>query len=234
LNHFRGCLVCGADLTYEQHNRALVCYYCQTEVQANVLCENDHYVCDRCHSNSANDLIEHLCINSQSTNPLQLANSLFYHPAVKMHGPEHHFLVPAVLLAAFYNKKNQPELKDEKIKIARQRASYLRGGSCGSCGTCGAAVGTGIFISLITEATPLSRDAWGLSNMVTAESLHRIAAQGGPRCCKRVSYLAIQTAIKFLKSHFKVTLQTTQNLQCGFSSMNTECLRQDCPFFKNS
>ena len=231
MDHFSGCLVCGADLTYEQHNRSLICFYCDNEIEANVLCKNDHYVCDRCHAHSANDQIEYTCIHTQSIDPIQLANNLLHHPAIKMHGPEHHFLVPAVLLATFYNYKNQHNLKTKKIQIARQRASYTKGGSCGSCGTCGAAVGTGIFISLITEATPLSRDAWGLSNMMTAQSLHRIAIHSGPRCCKRVSFLAIRTAVEFLKLHFEITLKTIENLNCDFNSANKECLEQDCPFY---
>jgi hypothetical protein len=32
-----------------------------------------------------------------------MALNLMKNPQIKMHGPEHHFLVPAVLLAAYYN-----------------------------------------------------------------------------------------------------------------------------------
>ncbi|VUT25840.1 MAG: hypothetical protein MOIL_01256 [Candidatus Methanolliviera sp. GoM_oil] len=55
------------------------------------------------------------------------------------------------------------------------------GGFCGYHGDCGAAVGTGIFISLITDATPLSKHEWKLSNLMTAKSLLSIANHGGPR-----------------------------------------------------
>ena len=56
-------------------------------------------------------------------------------------------------------------------------------------------MGTGIFISLITDATPLSKEDWGLANRMTAASLNTIAEHGGPRCCKRDSFLAIMDAI---------------------------------------
>ena len=74
-----------------------------------------------------------------------------------MHGPEHHFLIPAVLLSAFYNVSGEPGEKEKKIKQARKRAENVLGGFCGFYGDCGAAVGTGIFVSVITGATPLSQ-----------------------------------------------------------------------------
>ena len=65
-----------------------------------------------------------------------------------------------MLLASYYNIRNEPELKEKKIEDARKRAVNVLGGFCGFYGACGAAVGTGIFISVITEANPLSRDEW--------------------------------------------------------------------------
>jgi len=62
-----------------------------------------------------------------------------------MPAPEHHFLVPAVLLAAYYNIKGDPEQKKRKIKAARERSSNILVGFCGFHGDCGPAVGTGIF-----------------------------------------------------------------------------------------
>jgi len=61
-------------------------------------------------------------------------------PKIKMHGPEHHFLVPAVLLSAYYNKKKDSRKKEDKIKEARKRAEKILGGFCGSHGICGAAM----------------------------------------------------------------------------------------------
>jgi len=53
---------------------------------------------------AANDLIEQYCLHTGQTDPLEIAVTLMKNPALKMHGPEHHLLVPAVLLAAFYNQ----------------------------------------------------------------------------------------------------------------------------------
>jgi len=160
--------------------------------------------------------------------------SLMKNPKVAMHGPEHHFLVPAVLLSAYYNLKNDSVLKEEKIKIAQQRASNVLGGFCGFHGACGAAIGTGIFVSLITGANPLSKHEWKLSNLMTAKSLLSVANVGGPRCCKRVTFLSIIEASDFLREHFGITLPITNSIKCEFSSLNKECLTNDCPFYSDS
>jgi len=160
--------------------------------------------------------------------------SLMKNPKVAMHGPEHHFLVPAVLLSAYYNLKNDSVLKEEKIKIAQQRASNVLGGFCGFHGACGAAIGTGIFVSLITGANPLSKHEWKLSNLMTAKSLLSVANVGGPRCCKRVTFLSIIEASDFLREHFGITLPITNSIKCEFSSLNKECLTNDCPFYSSS
>lgn len=152
-------------------------------------------------------------------------------PSIKMHGSEHHFLVPAVLLAAYYNLTNDMQKKELTIKEAKQRSERILGGFCGFYGTFGAAVGTGIFVSLITNATPLSIAEWRLSNLMTAKSLLSIANHGGPRCCKRSTYLAINEAINFVKHHFQVIMKSKREIDCKFTTLNLECLKQKCPYY---
>ena len=226
-----GCLVCGQDLVYLAQNEPQTCVYCGQNFEASCRCLAGHYVCDTCHSLDSNEVIEQFCIQSDSTDPMAMAVTLMSHPALHMHGPEHHFLVPAVLLAAYYNQR-QPEEKAAKIRQARKRAEKVLGGFCGFYGSCGAGVGAGIFISLVTNATPLSKLEWKLSNRMTAECLLTIAEHGGPRCCKRDTYLAVQTAQSFLKDHFDTSIGTDEPIRCRFSAFNKECLQQECPFFE--
>lgn len=161
---------------------------------------------------------------------MELALTLMRNPRIKMHGPEHHFLVPAVLLAAYYNSKKEYGEKATKIRMAKKRASQILGGFCGFYGNCGAAVGTGIFVSLVTGATPLSVAEWKLANLVTAKSLLTIAEHGGPRCCKRTTFLAILEAADFAKENLGVDFKINKELKCEFYPLNKECLRQNCPF----
>ncbi|HVP15956.1 MAG TPA: DUF5714 domain-containing protein [candidate division Zixibacteria bacterium] len=181
-----------------------------------------------------NYLIENFCNTSKITDPLELALILMRNPKIKMHGPEHHFLVPAVLLAAYYNAKGDYTQKRLKIKEARSRSSKILGGFCGFYGDCGAAVGTGIFMSLITNSTPLSSREWRLSNLITAKSLLTIANHGGPRCCKRNTFLAINEAVNFLKENFDMRMEIDHNVICEFNDLNKECLKEKCPYYPKS
>jgi hypothetical protein len=92
-------------------------------------------------------------------------------------------------------------------------------------------VGTGIFVSLVTGATPLSRAQWRLANLMTSESLRSIANLGGPRCCKRDVFLALQAAVAFLNTEMAVVLPAEEPVVCTFSALNRECLKEACPFF---
>jgi len=228
MNHKKGCLVCGKDLIYKDDVEDLICVYCHKVFQENVACMEGHYVCDPCHSASVDTLIETYCIDSNEINPLKLAIDLMNHPSVKMHGPEHHFLVPAVLLSGFYNRKGTPEEKAKMIIEARRRAEKVLGGFCGTHGTCGAAVGTGIFLSLITNATPLSKESWKESNMMTAKALSLIAEHGGPRCCKRNAFLAIKCVSK------QLGFALDEDIKCEFRQHNKECKGKDCLFYQDA
>ena len=227
-----GCLICGDDLHYSEYLTMQTCYYCGITNETNASCRSGHYVCDSCHNGTANDLIERYCSNTDSTSPLSMAMTLMRNPALKMHGPEHHFLVPAVLVTAFYNRKNA-EKGDvtEKIREARKRAEEVKGGFCGFQGACGAAIGTGIFMSLVTGATPLSDRGRKLSNMATAESLWVIAENGGARCCKRESFWAIITAVEFVRREFGIVLPVDLPPPCVFTALNRECLHERCKFY---
>jgi hypothetical protein len=224
-----GCVVCGQELVYGKSEK-IECFYCHKVLNSNVKCKKGHYVCDKCHSMSGNDLIETYCIASRLEDPLELALILMRSPRMNMHGPEHHFLVPAVLLAAYYNIQRDQKKKKLKIREARSRSSKVLGGFCGFYGDCGAAVGTGI-ISLITDSTPLSSREWKLSNLLTAKSLLTIADHGGPRCCKRNTFLAINEAVNFLKKNFGIRIQINPNIMCEFTDLNKECLKKKCPHY---
>jgi len=226
------CLICGAELKYRADKRPVTCVLCGKETEADVVCARGHYVCDTCHSLPAGEYIARYTVASELVDPLEMARHLMRDPRVNMHGPEHHFLVPAVLLAAYYNATRQPEKKAEKIRIARARAAQVPGGFCGMHGDCGAAVGVGIFTSVMTGATPLSNKEWQLSNLATARALLVIAENGGPRCCKRNTFLALQSGIAFIAEKFGVILPTGNAIICEFTDLNKECIKQRCPFYK--
>lgn len=232
--HRNDCMICGKELIYYEDYKEVECLYCHKKFKANVTCLDGHYVCDMCHSMDAIGLIENYCRETDKTNPMEMAIELMKNPSINMHGPEHHFLVPAVLLTSYYNLLDRAREKAKKIAVAKMRAKDIKGGFCGFYGNCGAAVGTGIYVSIITGATPLTRESWGLANLMTGTALLKMAETGGPRCCKRNLFTAIKEAAKFTDEHFNLKLYDYEDYGpiCSFRTNNRECLKAKCPYFK--
>ncbi|WMM24532.1 DUF5714 domain-containing protein [Tissierella sp. MB52-C2] len=232
--HSKDCMICGQELEYFEEYKDLECLYCHKKFKSNVSCKDGHYVCDSCHSMSGNDLIENYCKNTDKVDPIEMAIEIMKNPLINMHGPEHHFLVPAVLITSYYNIKDEKKNKIKKLAVAKMRAKDVKGGICGFYGNCGAAVGTGIFMSIITEATPLTKENWGLANLMTGTALIEISKTGGPRCCKRNVFTAIKTASKFADEYLETKMYDYQEYKplCTFKSNNKECLKLGCPYFK--
>jgi hypothetical protein len=111
----------------------------------------------------------------------------------------------------------------------RERGEQVPGGACGYMGACGASISTGIFLSIVTRNTPLSTDTWRLCNLCTACALEQVALNGGPRCCKRDSYLSVLTAIDFVKENLGVEMVKPE-VRCSRSQINEQCIGKKCPF----
>jgi hypothetical protein len=120
-----GYLICGKELIYLENVEKRGCYYCLEKYDTNVACVDEHFVCEKCYNPPANDLIEQTCINSKLEDPLELSLILMKNSKIKMNGPERHFLVPAVLLSAYHNKKRDYRKKENKIKESRNRAEKI-------------------------------------------------------------------------------------------------------------
>ncbi len=226
-----GCLLCGDELVYNIEPEELTCNFCGKTEAETVKCTSGHFICNSCHSSSAMELIHNFCRQTELTDPIEMANIIMRHQSVKMHGPEHHYLVPAVLIAAYYNLKGLAEFKSKKLSLALKRAEKIPGGFCGSHGNCGAGVGTGVFLSVITDTTPLSEDTWKMSNLLTGTCLVKIAEKGGPRCCKRDTYTAITHAAGFIKDKMDIEIPASTEIECFFHPMNKECLGKRCEYF---
>ena len=99
------------------------------------------------------------------------------------------------------------------------RGKSVPGGACGFWGACGAGISSGMFISIISKSTPLANEPFALSHKMTADSLGQIGEVGGPRCCKRDSFLSILAAIDFVKAHFGIEMEKPE-VVCRFSAQN--------------
>ena len=111
------------------------------------------------------------------------------------------------------------------------RGKSVPGGACGFWGACGAGISSGMYVSIISKSTPLANEPFALSHQMTAKSLGEIGNIGGPRCCKRDSYLSILSAIDFTKEKFGVEMERP-DIICDYSSKNNQCIGKRCPFHK--
>ena len=229
--HREGCLVCGKELVYSEQSRNFQCMYCGQNATGTIYCPDGHFVCDACHRGGAVRQIEIMCSQSTETNPFRLAKAIMATPFVHMHGPEHHQLVPVVILTCLRNLG--VPIKPHQVQNALIRAGQLPGGICGNWGACGAALGAGIGLSVLRRVTSLSKDLWGVSNRDTGTILQQVAAYGGPRCCKRSTYLALTAAIAILERDGAVQFPESAHIPpvCGDFRRNQQCLDLGCPFY---
>lgn len=86
-----------------------------------------------------------------------------------------------------------------------------------------------MFASIVSGSTPLAGEAWGVSHRMTARSLERIGGIGGPRCCKRDSYLSILEAVDFARETWGVEMVRREPV-CTRCGQNNQCIGKRCPF----
>lgn len=222
------CLICKAPLEYLVQDEKMECAICHKTELSKTRCVNGHYVCSECHTQGM-DSIFGLCLEETSCDPIAILEKMMSMPFCHMHGPEHHVMVGAALLTAYKNAGGAIDLQKALHEMYR-RGKAVPGGACGFWGACGAGVSAGQFMSIATDSTPLAAEPWGLSNQMTAKALDSIGKNGGPRCCKRDSYLSILTTIDFVADHLDVHMEKIIPV-CTRSHQNNQCIGKRCPFF---
>ena len=221
------CLICKAPLEYLEEDVLMECAICHKKEASKTRCVSGHYVCTECHTKGMDSILS-VCMQENSKNPIEIIEKMMSMPFCHMHGPEHHVMVGASLLTAYKNAGGDVNLSKALIEMYN-RGKEVPGGVCGFWGACGAGISTGIYMSIITKSTPLAKEAWSLSNQMTSRALAKIAQHGGPRCCKRDSYLAIIEAVKFTEEKLGIKMERDQ-IVCSRSSNNNQCIQEKCPF----
>lgn len=222
------CLICKASLEYLAEDQMMTCAICRRPEPSKTRCVHGHYVCSDCHMQGMDSILE-LCLSDNSLDPLVILENMMTMPFCHMHGPEHHVMVGAALLTAYKNAGGEVELPNALLEMFR-RGKAVPGGACGFWGACGAGISAGQFMAIVTDSTPLAEGAWGLSNRMTAKALESIGKRGGPRCCKRDSYLSILAAIDFAAEQLDVHMEKSVPV-CTRSQHNAQCIGSRCPFF---
>ena len=227
-----GCMVCGAPLIYSSTEHMRSCAYCGKESPANAWCEQGHFVCDSCHNADALEVIAYLCEQHRHLDMYSMFQQVRKHPAIPLHGPQYHALVPAVIITAVQHAGHAPA--QELLHTAIQRGSKVMGGSCAFLGTCGAATGVGIALSLLLEANPVKAQQRQTVQQSVHGIIHTIAAFEAARCCQRDCWLALEQSRELVHDLLDIQLAPLQYQPCTQAHKNAECIGQRCPLWGSS
>jgi len=226
-----GCMVCGQDLTYFVTNRTADCYNCGKAFQANALCSNGHYVCDQCHAFDALEVIRTVCVQAPDSDMIDLLLRIRKHAAIPMHGPEHHSVVPGIILSVYKNLGGP--ISDEGILTGIERGRSIAGGACSFLGICGGATGVGIAFAIILGANPHSGRKRQVVMKVTKEVMEKISAYEAPRCCQRECWTALKAASGLSEKHISIYLPADKGITCTQYRSNKKCIGRQCPLWSD-
>ncbi len=224
------CLICGAPLVYLEQDEMMECAICHKKELSKTRCVNGHYVCDECHTKGMDVLLD-FCQKSDSKDPAAILEGMMDLSFCHMHGPEHHVMVGMALLTAYHNAGGKlPNGLYFGLMDMMRRGRQVPGGVCGFWGACGAGISAGMFLSIISGGSPLATEGYKLSHLMTARCLARIGEVGGPRCCKRNSFIAVEEAVRMVKETFGVEMEL-HPITCRFVAKNNQCIGLRCPLF---
>ncbi|MDK2805743.1 MAG: hypothetical protein PWQ94_907 [Thermoanaerobacterium sp.] len=221
--YMENCMICGKPLMYLEKPVLKKCEYCGTEELTLAHCMDGHYVCDKCHAKDGIEVIKDYCLSTNSKDPMEIVENIMSDARIPMHGPEHHALVPAAIVAAYKNLTGKAS--DDDVLEAINRGKEIPGGACGYYGACGAGVGIGVAISVIYKATPLTPLKRTKAHLAVASALKSIGEAGGARCCKKCTRISIEEAVEFFEKELNVKFPTTfeRTDDCNYSKRNREC-----------
>lgn len=225
--HTSNCMVCKSPLLYGKEIKEVECFYCKTKASSSVTCKEGHYVCDKCHSKEALVVIEQICQASNQTDMMELFRTIREHPSIPKHGPEHHAMVPAIIVTVYKNLGN--EIPKNALKTALSRGSTVIGGSCGFMGMCGAASGVGIGFAILLESSPVTTTSRAMAQRVTHKVLGEIAKYEAARCCNREVWTALSLASELSQEFLGINLPCTVQIKCDQKKYNQYCYGKECP-----
>ena len=119
------CIICRSQIVEIEDSKNMICVVCGNIYKSTVQCTDGHYVCDKCCNIGSLDMIEKYCKNSTTEDPLNIAIVLLRHPSINMRSAEHYYLVMAVLIAAYFNKKKEFSKKATLLKEIQNKYNEI-------------------------------------------------------------------------------------------------------------
>ncbi len=222
------CDVCNTPLETVGNPVKLTCTFCGKEFESVSSCPHGHHICPECRNLTVPQVLEKVISSTGSKSPSEILEKVMAHPKLAMHGPDHHYIFPVVIIAAAKNAGY--EVPVEAVQQAMQRGQQVPGGWCGFCGACGGAVAVGIATGALLMSTPLNGKKRTVVMDATREATARMM-DNGPRCCKKAGRIAMETAVDFLNAKLGTKLEKGPQPVCAYSDRNKECVKKMCKYY---
>ena len=79
---------------------------------------------------------------------------------------------------------------------------------------------------------PKSVTDWQWANYATGICLQKIAEYPGPRCCKRTSFIALETGVPYINEKCGTSFSLSDGHVCRYHNINAECIEEKCPYYR--
>lgn len=174
------------------------------------------------------------CLETNSTNPLQITEEILSNPEFPVAGQAHHPLIACSILAAYANA-NSSDNKEALIKEGMKRANSLPGGFCAGFGADVAAISLGIAVSIILNTNIKEETDWARAkaHTLTGMGMLNIANNKGNRCCRRSTYSMLILATNYFNNHMGCALGSTpeSEVKCTLREKNPLCNGVSCKYY---
>lgn len=174
-----------------------------------------------------------ICLSSNSTNPVEIAQEIMNESEFPVAGQAHHSLVACSLLAAYANE-SEADKKEELLDEGMKRADSLPGGFCAGFGADAAAIALGIAASVVLKNNVKKETDGGraVAHTLTGMGMLNIANNQGNRCCRRSTYSMLILGANYFSNNLGIALETTpeSEVKCTLKGRNPLCNGISCKF----
>lgn len=234
MTEYAKCVVCGGKVGQGIETFETKCDVCGKDITTNYVCENGHHVCNQCKINECAKEIKEICLNSKSTDPIEIAFKLMDSPCFKNIKGCRYQVIPAVALYTANRNhggkfKNFEKTLDNVIHLATLCPSSL----CKMGGVCGMTISTG---KTLTEYLP-KNDPEKTEAMIKRHGEMSVSAvenesnHGNRDCCNRNVIASILAGVKFSSDYLWVDMDLPERILCRYFDGNSECSREKCRFY---
>ncbi len=221
------CPECDRVMTGRESGDGNDCIYCARPAYRGRFCQQGHAICESCDLAEPHELVRVAALASVDRETIPLMNRIRNHHRFPLCGPEHHPLIPAIILAVARNIGLGVSSADIEVGIERGRA--IPGASCSYWGVDGAAVGAGAAFAVLLDSDPYHGKARTQVQRVVEKVMSRIIAYESPRCCMRECWTALRVVDEISADILGEKIPAGDDAGCKHTGKVRECTGRACP-----